>query len=151
KPALVGRDVGDVRDPDLVGRTGPEVPVQAVRGDRVAVLRVRRLDPEPSLRLRPQACLLHEPSHAVVAAWLASLQQRLVSSGNAVDPAALVEDAADQAGQPAIVASPVALAATEPRVEAAPGDLERLAHQTHFERPPVVADEPESQFLSFAK
>src|SRR5262245_4776801 len=151
EPALVGRDVGDVRDPDLVRRTGAEVLVEAVRRDRVAVLAVRRLDSESPLRLRAQPCFPHQPRDAVVATRLASLQQRLMDPRNAVDAAALVEDAADQSRQPTIVAGSVAFVATEPRVEAAPGDLEGLAHQAYSERPPVVADELEPQFLSFAK
>ena len=151
EPALVGRDVGHVRDPDLVGCVGPEVAIHAIGRDREAVVGVRGLHSEASLRLRTQAGNAHQARDPMPTAGHAAAPQRAEHARRAVDLAAVVEHAADQLGEFAVPLRPVAFVATEPRVETAPGDPQGRAQQAHLEGLPVVADELEPQFFAFAK
>ena len=68
-----------------------------------------------------------------------------------VGSTALLVDFPDLLGELKIRKGPPALSATDPCVEAAPGDAQNLAHQAYFESLPVVPDEPEPQLVSFAK
>jgi len=43
EPSLIGLDVGDVGEPDLVRRVGDEASLEQVRGDRQVVMKIRWL------------------------------------------------------------------------------------------------------------
>jgi hypothetical protein len=67
QPALVGRRVGDVGEPDRIGPLGGEAPVEQVRGDREVVPAVGGAGwPATPPAGRP-AHLAHQPRHALPA------------------------------------------------------------------------------------
>src|ERR1039458_7893137 len=67
QPSFVGRDVGKVGDPYLVGLGHSEVAIQEVRSNRQTVSAVRGRDPETALAAGANAVLLHQPLHPLLA------------------------------------------------------------------------------------
>ena len=75
EPAFLGVDVGDIRDPDLIGLHGPRSLRQTIGGDGVVVVAVRRLNAIPTLLAATKTLLPHEACHAVATAGLAPVSQ----------------------------------------------------------------------------
>src|SRR5665811_2147267 len=67
QPSFVGRNVGNVANPYLVGLGHGEVAIQEVRSNRQAVSAVRGRDPETALAAGANAVLLHQPLHPLLA------------------------------------------------------------------------------------
>ena len=61
QPPLIGRDVGDVRQPNLIRPGGQEGLVEQIVGDRQAVIAVGGDDPEAALGHRSDAMAMHQP------------------------------------------------------------------------------------------
>src|SRR2546423_11982866 len=59
EPAFLSMDVGDVAEPDLVGRTGSGQLGQAIGSNGLVVVAVGGLDPEPTLGAATEALLTH--------------------------------------------------------------------------------------------
>src|ERR1039458_8806885 len=59
EPTLLGLDVSDVANPDLVGRTRSGQIGQAVGGNGLVVVAVGRTDPEPAFGASTEALLAH--------------------------------------------------------------------------------------------
>ena len=135
----------------MLGRARAEIAIDAIRGDRMVMVGVGRLHPEPAPRLRTQLGLAHQTRDSIPTTELVPLPQRPVHSWRTVDAPGFVEDPADQRRQSSILAGSAAFLATEPRIETAPGDPQGLAHQAHLEGLPVVAAERKPQFFAFAK
>ena len=60
EPALVGRDLGDVREPDLIRPRGGEGALEKVRRNPVGVSAVGRDGTSPPPPLRPNSVFFHE-------------------------------------------------------------------------------------------
>ena len=59
EPALLGGDVGDVPDPDLIGSARGGQIGQAIGGDGLVVVAVGGVDPEPTFGASTEAFLTH--------------------------------------------------------------------------------------------
>ncbi len=71
EPALAGRDVGDIRQPDLIGLLGHEIPIQQVGRDRQGMLAVGRAHAIAARRVSPDAMPAHHPLDPLAADGLA--------------------------------------------------------------------------------
>jgi len=71
QPALAGRDVGDIRQPDLGGLLGREIPIQQVFRDRQRMLAVGRAHAIAAWRVSPDAVPVHHPLDPLAADTLA--------------------------------------------------------------------------------
>src|SRR5260370_31047757 len=60
EPALICLDVGDIGEPDPVGRGGGEVPIEQVRGDRKVVAAVGRPHPPWPRHDGPYPLMAHQ-------------------------------------------------------------------------------------------
>src|SRR5882762_2184654 len=67
EPALIGLDVGDVGEPDPVRRSGGEVAVEQVRGDREVVPAIGRPHPPWPRHDGPDAVTAHQSLKATAA------------------------------------------------------------------------------------
>src|SRR2546423_8265338 len=61
EPTFAGRDVGDIRQPDLIGPVGCEIPIQQVGGYRQGMLAVGRAYAIAAWRGSPGAVPGHHP------------------------------------------------------------------------------------------
>src|SRR6476469_7971479 len=97
--ALVGRDVGDVGQPDLVRPVRGEVPRQQVRGDRETMAAVRGSGCTAAAPAGREPHLAHQPRDASARMPQPFPAQLGVDAWRAVDPPAGGEDAADLLAQ----------------------------------------------------
>jgi hypothetical protein len=67
EPALAGRNVGDVRQPELIGRRGHKIPIEQVGGERQRMDAVGRADAVTARHPRPDAMSAHDPRHPLAA------------------------------------------------------------------------------------
>jgi hypothetical protein len=67
KPALAGRDIGDIGEPDLIGPVGDKGPVEQVLRHGEGMLAVGRADAKAARRPRPDAVLAHDPCDPLAA------------------------------------------------------------------------------------
>src|SRR5256885_15469276 len=59
EPTFAGRDVGDIRQPDLIGPVGYEIPIQQVGGYRQGMLAVGRAYAVAAWGVGPRSVLAH--------------------------------------------------------------------------------------------
>src|SRR3954447_25914525 len=97
--ALVGRDVGDVGQPDLVRPVRGEVPRQQARGDREIMAAVRGSGCTAAAPAGREPHLTHQPRDAPARMPQPFPAQLGVDAWRAVDPPADGEDAADLLAQ----------------------------------------------------
>jgi hypothetical protein len=71
EPALAGRNVGDIRQPDLIRLLGREIPIQQGGCDRQGMLAVGRTHAIAALRVSPDAVPAHHPLDPLAADTLA--------------------------------------------------------------------------------
>ena len=64
---MASRDVGDIRQPDLIGRLGHEIPIQQVGRDRQRMLAVGRAYAITARHPSPDAMPAHDPLHPLAA------------------------------------------------------------------------------------
>ena len=131
QPALVGADVGDVGDPDLVRRVGGEVAVEHVVDRTHRATAMSRLAPVADLR--PQTLGLHQPLHAVAAAGLARFAQVKRDLAVAIHATAGQPEVLDQPKQPLILALTQAGRLPDPGVVAAAVHAQHPAHRDQSE------------------
>ena len=131
EPAFLGGNIGDVREPDLVGSSGLGSFGQAVGGDGLVVVTVGGLDPIAALLAAAQAGLLHEAGDAVAAVAASLFAQLIDDARAAVGLAALGMNRFDLLGQGLIGqrARARSRASIEPVVVAAGGDFQMLAQE----------------------
>ena len=67
EPALIGLDIGDVGEPDLVRRGGGEVPLEQVRSDREVVATIGGPHPPWPRHDGPDAMTAHQSFDATAA------------------------------------------------------------------------------------
>src|SRR5690606_11544596 len=97
-PTLIGADVGDVGDPDLVRFTDVELPLQAIGRSHRWLATV--IAGTPTIAgLRAQSFSPHQASHAVPATGLPQLTQVVVDLAITVDPTAFQPGMFDQSEQ----------------------------------------------------
>src|SRR4051812_27734426 len=140
QPALPGRDVGDVREPDRVRPVGGEVPAEQVRRHGMVMPAVGRARDAAPARGR-QAASAHEPRHPPAADPDAVLAQLGVDAGAAVGPPARLEDRGDPSGEAGILARAAAGPAAQPGVEAARRDAHEPAQAPPREGRALGGDE----------
>src|SRR5215469_3691571 len=150
QPTLPGRDVGDVRYPDLVDRYRLELPVQDVVGHRQIMVGVGRTAELP-FRLGGDTVLTHELGHGVDAATLAACSQFHMDARAAVALFHLLVDGLDLLGQSLAALLLGTGGAIAPGVVAAAGHLQHLAHQPHRPLTAVRVDEAVLHSDSLAK
>src|SRR4051794_31892056 len=61
EPALAGRDIGDIRQPDLIRLLGHEIPIEQVGRDRQRMLAVGRAHAIAARYVSPDAMPAHDP------------------------------------------------------------------------------------------
>src|SRR4051794_26779569 len=157
QPALAGRDVGEVGQPDRVRSLGGELPVEQVGRDREVVAAVGGpRDAAPPAR-DGEAALAHEPRHPLAADPDALRPQLGVHARAAVGAPAGLEDRRDPLAHPSVIAPAPAPAparsAAEPGVEAAHRDAHDPAQRPDRERRTLGGDEalPHETAASLAK
>jgi len=84
KPAFAGLDVGDVHDPDLIGRGDFRGLRQVIRRDGVIVVAVSSLDAVAPLLATAQTRAAHEPGDAITAMMAALLTEGLLDARTAI-------------------------------------------------------------------
>ena len=94
QPALVRRDVGEIRHPCMVRQGDPEIlPEQVGKGGRFGIGYRRMHAPAPGHRHQPRR--VHQPADALAAYPIAAIAQFLPDFPRAIDAVALVEDVLD--------------------------------------------------------
>src|SRR5690606_1550081 len=139
QPALVGADVGDVGDPDLVRRVRSEVAVQHIVDHADRATPMAGLAPVADLRAQPFG--LHQPLYAVAAAGLARFAQVQRDLAVAVHASAGQPGVLDQPKQPLILTLTQAGRLPNPGVVAAPVHAEHPAHRDQSELADMRAHE----------
>ena len=99
EPSLTGLDIGDIRDPGLVGSCGAGSLCQAVWGDGVVMVAVGCLDTVAGLLAASETLLAHDAGDAVASMPGALFAQLMHDTGAAVSQPALLMDLPDLAGQ----------------------------------------------------
>ena len=138
--AFVGADVGDVGDPELIGRIDIEFPVQSIVGhdSRAAtvgagLLFVTNLGPYPR-----QTRQTPSPVGADVFAQVAQI---IVQFTVSVDLATLIPSRFDKLGLPLILQRPLGKGFAQPRIEAAGMNQQHPAHGPDRKDQPVLRNE----------
>src|SRR5436190_16300367 len=106
KPVLTHFDVGDICDPDLVGRGRLGRLGQTVRSDGLVMVAVRRLQAVAALLAAAEAFLLHEAGNAVASMARSLLAQLHHDAWAAVGLAAVRMDGFDLLGQRLVLERP---------------------------------------------
>jgi len=99
EPAFLGGDIGDVPQPDLVGRTGGGQIGQAIGGDGLVVIAVGGADPEAALGASTEGLAGSLNGQAVTTISVAGLAQRFLNAGAAVGLAAVLMNLGNLLGQ----------------------------------------------------
>src|SRR4051812_45553159 len=141
QPALAGRDVRDVGEPDRVRPLGREVLVEQVGGDREVVPAVGRPRRPSAAPAGGEPHLAHEPRHPLATDPDALLSQLGVHARAAVGPSARGEDRPDPFAHPSIVLSVSPRPAAQPGVEAAHRDAREPAQRPDRECRTLGGDE----------
>src|SRR3979409_2446484 len=107
EPALIGLDVGDIGEPDLVRRGGGEVPLEQVRRDREIVTAVGGAHPPRSRHDGSDTVTAHQSLDATAAHPAAlgpqlgmNARAAIASAGVAVNPLDIVDERTIGAGWP---------------------------------------------------
>ena len=147
RTAVHDRDVSRPRPgSDAMRRSG----ARAIRRRR-RFLAPSRDVPEAPLRLRADALVAHEASHAVASARDATLLESRVDPRRPVDLAALLVDSSNGLRELCVGFVAQAAGPSSPGVVAAARDAELLTHRPDPDLPAVGIQEPEPQLSSSAK
>ena len=152
EPAFVSWDVGDVSEPDRIGRNGSEVAVKQIGRDRMGVAAVGGDWRPPPASRWTNAVLSHElGDRALRDAKAAGLQLGMDPRG-AVAPLALLEDLPDLRPEPATPGSAFSslLGRTPPGVEPTVSNLQDPAHEPDGVPRSMGGDESVLRFHAFA-
>src|SRR5258708_7000450 len=150
QPALSCPDVGDVRDPDLVGRGRGEVPVKLIGSNRMRMPRIRR-DSETPLPLALEAFLSHQTSHPLPADVLVFRLEIGMDPRTPVPLATRGVRRRDLDLEGGILLGPQTQPPPAPGVEARARDRKHPTERAHRIDGLLRLDEPELQWFSFAK
>jgi len=132
QPPFLGRYVGDVGGPDLVGTSRFEVPIQQVGGNGQMMLGIRcRL--EPSLGFGFDTELSHESGNAVTSTAESLRVQVRMDSRRSIRPVAAMEDVEHLGLKLFIFAASMACRSLLPSIVAATANIEQLAHTAYLE------------------
>src|SRR5881392_241430 len=143
EPTFAGRDVGDIRQPDLIGPVGCEIPIQQVGGYRQGMLAVGRAYAIAAWRVSPDAVLAHQPLDPLAADGLALGTQLGMNTRCPISAAVLRMNPPDIDQQLAIGVLARALWLRTPSVEAGRRHAQGIAHDAHRPDIPVVLDQAE--------
>jgi hypothetical protein len=150
EPSLASAHLGDVGDPESIGRVGLELSQHAV-GSGWEVGSPSGDETKATRGLPSQALQAHQPRHAMLSCAVPSRSQRSIDSRRSVDAAVLAVHGVDAFEQGRIVPIALAVRAFAPRVETAAGDLENSAELAYRKGLPLLLDEAERHFCSSAK
>jgi hypothetical protein len=89
QPTLTGRDVGDIRQPDLIGLLGREIPIQQIGGNRQGMLAVGGAHAIAARHVSPDAMPAHDPLDPLAADAVARGAQLGIKTGRPI-PAPMV-------------------------------------------------------------
>src|SRR3979411_2503857 len=134
---------GDIRQPDLIGPVGCEIPIQQVGGYRQVMLAVGRAYAIAAWRVSPDAVLAHHPLDPLAADGLALGTQLGMNTRCPISAAVLRMNPPDIDQQLAIGDLAQALWLRTPIVEAGRRHAQRIAHDAHRPDIPVVLDQAE--------
>ena len=140
KPALVGRDIGNIADPGAIRGFDSKVLLQQVRRHRKIVFGVGRRF-ELFLGSRSNAGVAHDPGDSVFAAADTGVDKITMDPWRAVYAVTCFVQHADLVLQGSILAASTAFGALSPSVISGAGDVEQLAHTAYLECLPVGRDE----------
>ena len=99
KPAFASLDVGDVHDPDLIGRGGFRGLGQMIGRDGVIVVAVSGLNSVAALLAAAQTRSAHEPGDAIAAMTAALLTEGLLDAWTAIRLPAAGKNGGDLPGE----------------------------------------------------
>ena len=151
QPAFIGRQVGDVRGPDLIWRRRREVSGQQVLCHRQAVLRVRR-DLVAPLVPGADPVVAHQPFDSFLAGRETSYPQFTNHARAAVGPFEFGMNGPDERQQLAVAQSlAIRRAAMLPGPIAADADVEDVTHFRQGKRPALLGNPGVLHRASFAK
>ena len=108
EPALIGLDIGDVSEPDLVRRGGGEVPIEYVRGNREVVAAVGGPRPSWPRRVGPDTVTAHQSLDAAATHSAALSPQLGIDARAAIAPTGVAVDPLDVIDELSIVGGPPA-------------------------------------------
>src|SRR5690349_3789425 len=152
QPTLLGFQVGQVSNPDLVQLRYREVTVQRVGGHRQGRVRPSRRDLEATAARKPlKALLAHQAGHAMAACHETLGLQLLSHSRASIRATPLLMGLLNGDFQSDFFLRPLRGLSTPPRVVAAPGDLQQLAHHPHRKVCLLRFDQLKGYELSLAK
>jgi hypothetical protein len=151
QPAFSRPDVGEVGDPFAVGRRSFEAAIQHVGSDgvRLPLTQIGR-QTTPS-RTRFESLQPHQSLDPTQPAIDPVFDYVAPYAPGAVSPVAAEEACTNLRAQFFVVAAALAARSRQPGIEATPRDTERSAHPIDRPYPPVLRDEGEPHWLSFAK
>ncbi len=140
QPALVCRDVGEVRHPGQIRQGYLEILLEQIGKGRGPGVGYRRLHaPAPGYRHQP--CRLHQSAHALAAHIVAALAQLVTDLPGAVDAVALIEDVLDLRRQFPVPYLPHAVLALLVFIIPLPAHLQQLARMPDADLPRCFLDD----------
>src|SRR6516165_4251782 len=144
EPALIGLDVGDIGQPDLVRSSGDEVAVEQIRGDWQVVAAVGGSHPAWPRHDGSDAVTPHQPLDATTARPAALSLQLDMDTRAAITPAGVAVDPPDVVDEVTIGGRSSALRARAPGIIAGRRDTEHVAQEPHRIIGAAIFDEAES-------
>src|ERR1700758_2382596 len=151
EPALLGLDVSDVGEPDLVRSSGDEVALEKIRGDREIVTAVGGPHPSWLRHDGPDAMAAHQSLDATAAAPAAMSPQLGMDARAAIAAIGVAVNPPDVVDELTIGCGSLALRARAPGIIAGRRDTEHAAHDHHRIVGAAIFDEAESHFGTPAK
>jgi len=89
EPAFAGLDVGNIRDPNLIGARRARSPRQAVWCDRLVMIAIGRVDAVAGLLAAINTLLQHDAGDALAAMAMPSFAELLDQARTTIGPATL--------------------------------------------------------------
>ena len=137
QPPFLGRYVGDIGGPDLVGASHIEVLIQHVGGNGQIMFRIR-CRPELSLGFCFDPELPHESRNTVATTAEALRAQIRMDSWCAIGSVAAMENIEDLGPKFLIFSASAACGTLQPSIVATTANIEQMAHAAYFESALVV-------------
>src|ERR1700754_481319 len=144
KPALIGLNVGDVGEPDLVRRGGDEVALKQVRRDREVVTAVGSAHPSWPRHDGPDTVAAHQSLDAASARAAALSPQLGMDARAAIAAIGIAVNPLDVVDELTIGGGSLTLWARPPGIIASRRDAEHAAHDLHRIVGAAIFDEAES-------
>ena len=146
QPPLVGRNVGDVGQPDLVRPSGDEALIEDIVGDRQAVFAIGGDHPKAAVRRRVDAVPSHQPFNAAAADRATFAPQGGMDAWRPVTAPMLRVDPPDVAEECPVRRRPGTFRSTPPRVVAAGRDPEGITQHAYRPRIALIFNASEPHF-----